>query len=116
MALLADKPVTTPVVQLQPQQRRTWRDFVEPRYITLAIAALAVAYLALVPVGTMLYASVQSDFLGFTPSTWTLHNYVKTFSAPGTGSLIANSFIYAASTAIVSTFFGFGLAWLVVRT
>src|SRR5215475_12122275 len=116
MALLADKPVTTPVVQLQPQQRRTWRDFVEPRYITLAIAALAVAYLALVPVGTMLYASVQSDFLGFTPSTWTLHNYVKTFSAPGTGSLIANSFIYAASTAIASTVVGFGLAWLVVRT
>src|SRR5262245_33154540 len=100
MALLADKPVTTPVVELQPRPRRTWRDLVEPRYITLTIAALAVAYLALVPVGTMLYASAQSDFLGFTPSTWTLHNYVRVFTADGTGSLIANSFIYAAATAI----------------
>src|SRR5882672_11182536 len=117
MALLADQPTTTAtVVEPLPRRRRSWRDFVEPRYITLAIAAIAVAYLALVPVGTMLYASLQSDFLGFTPSTWTLHNYVRTFAEAGTGSLIANSFIYAAATAIVSTVIGFGLAWLVVRT
>jgi iron(III) transport system permease protein len=117
MALLADQPTTTAtVVEPLPRRRRSWRDFVEPRYITLAIAAIAVAYLALVPVGTMLYASLQSDFLGFTPSTWTLHNYVRTFTEAGTGSLIANSFIYAAATAIVSTVIGFGLAWLVVRT
>ncbi len=78
MALLADQPTTTAtVVESLPRRRRNWRDFVEPRYITLAVAAIAVAYLALVPVGTMLYASVQSDFLGFTPSTWTLHNYVR---------------------------------------
>ena len=117
MALLADQPTTTAtVVESLPRRRRTWRDFVEPRYITLAIAAIAVAYLALVPVGTMVYASLQSDFLGFTPSTWTLHNYPKVFSEAGTASLIANSFIYAAATAIVSTVVGFGLAWLVVRT
>ncbi|HEU0239808.1 MAG TPA: iron ABC transporter permease [Micromonosporaceae bacterium] len=116
MALLADRPTNTATVAEPVPRRRTWRDLVEPRYIALTIAALAVAYLALVPVGTMLYASAQSDFLGFTPSTWTLHNYVKTFTADGTGSLIANSFIYAAATAIVSTVFGFGLAWLVVRT
>lgn len=117
MALLADQPTTT-AIAAEPlgRRRRTWRDFAEPRYITLAIAALAVAYLALVPVGTMVYASLQSDFLGFTPSTWTVHNYVKTFSADGIGSLIANSFVYAGATAIFSTVVGFGLSWIVVRT
>jgi iron(III) transport system permease protein len=117
MALLADKPTATATVAPPLlRRRRTWRDFVQPRYITLAVAAIAVAYLALVPVGTMVYASLQSDFLGFTPSTWTLHNYPRTFSEPATGALIANSFVYAGATAIVSTVIGFGLAWLVVRT
>lgn len=115
MALLANKATSEPV-RPRRQHRRSWRDFLQPRYITLAIAALAVAYLALVPVGTMLYASVQSDFLGVAPSKWTLHNYVETFSAGGFWPMVLNSFVYAAATAVVSTVCGFGLSWLVVRT
>src|SRR5262249_7991181 len=111
MALLANEEITAPVAQPEPQRRRrTWRDFLEPRYITLAIAAIAVAYLALVPVGTMVYASLQSDFLGFTPSTWTLHNYAHVFTDAGFGQLVLNSFVYAAATAVVCTVVGFGLA------
>jgi iron(III) transport system permease protein len=116
MALLAQQPTTAPPPDPPAPYRRGWRDRLNPRYITLAVAAIAVAYLALVPVGTMLYSSFQSDFLGTTPSTWTLHNYVSTFTEQGIGSLIYNSFVYAAATSIVSTVIGFGLAWLVVRT
>lgn len=115
MALLAEKPTTAPPDQPAPYRRR-WRERIDPRYVTLAVAALAVAYLALVPVGTMLYSSFQSDFLGTTPSVWTLHNYVSTFTAPGFGTLVFNSFVYAAATSIFATAAGFGLAWLVVRT
>jgi iron(III) transport system permease protein len=115
MALLAEKPTQAPPGQHAPF-RRGWRERINPRYVTLAVAALAVAYLALVPVGTMLYSSFQSDFLGTTPSVWTLHNYVSTFSAPGFGTLVVNSFVYAAATSIFATVVGFGLAWLVVRT
>jgi len=114
MALLVDKPITTP--EIKPSPRRSWRDRIEPRYITLAVAAVAVAYLALVPAGTMVYASLQSDFLGIAPSSWTLHNYTATFTSPGFGALVGNSFGYAAGTAILSTVVGFGLAWLVIRT
>jgi iron(III) transport system permease protein len=92
------------------------RDRIQPKYVLLAVAALAVAYLALIPVGTMVYASLQTDFLGIEPSRWTLHNYVATFTAPGVGPLVTNSFIYAGCTAVLSTTVGFGLAWLVVRT
>lgn len=115
MTLTAEKPVARPTPE-PPRSRRTWRELLEPRYITLAVAGLAVAYLALVPVGTMLYASLQSDFLGFEPSTWTFQNYVDTFTAPGFGRLVFNSFLYAGLTAIFCTIVGFGLAWLVVRT
>jgi iron(III) transport system permease protein len=105
---LADKAATAP--------RVSWRTRVNPRYVTLAVAAVAVAYLALVPVGTMLYASLQSDFLGTTPSGWTLRNYVNTFTSAGFGTLVLNSFVYAAATSVVAVVLGFGLAWLVVRT
>lgn len=115
MALLAEQPTKEAPPQPAPV-RRTWRERIDPRYVTLAVAALAVAYLALVPVGTMLYSSFQSAFLGTTPSVWTLHNYVATFTAPGFGTLVLNSFGYAAATSIFATAVGFGLAWLVVRT
>jgi iron(III) transport system permease protein len=84
--------------------------------VTLAVAALVVAYLALVPIGTMVYSSLRTNFLGIAPGDWTLHNYVSTFTADGFGSLVLNSFAYAAATAVVCTVIGFLLAWLVART
>lgn len=116
MTLLEDEQASAAAAPPATTARRPWRDRLQPRYLTLALAAIAVAYLALVPVGTMLYASLQSDFLGISPSTWTLHNYAATFTEPGFGTMVFNSFAYAGATAIVSTVVGFGLAWLVVRT
>jgi iron(III) transport system permease protein len=112
MTLTADKRVPLS----RPRSRVNWRNLADPRYLTLTVAGLAVAYLALVPVGTMLYASLQTNFLGFGASTWTLANYADTFTADGFGELVLNSFVYAGLTAVVCTVIGFGLAYLVVRT
>jgi iron(III) transport system permease protein len=116
MALLLDsppRPSAAPTVAAVP---RRWRRFLNGRYLTLAVVAVVVAFLALVPVCTMLYASFQSDFLGSGSSHWTLENYVNTFTADGFGTLVRNSFVYALSTAAVCLVVGFGLAWLVART
>jgi iron(III) transport system permease protein len=102
--------------QEPPRVRRDWRDLLDARYITLAVAAVVVAYLALVPIGTMFYASFQSNFLGVGSSSWTTDNWINTFSENGFGTLVLNSFVYAAATSVVCTVIGFGLAWLVVRT
>ena len=93
-----------------------WRRLLTGRYLAMAVAVIVVAYLALVPVVTMLYASLQSNFLGVGASNWTFGNYVKTFTSPGFGTLVANSFVYAAATSVICIVIGFGLAWLVVRT
>ena len=93
-----------------------WRQLINGRYLTMAIASLVVAYLALVPVCTMVYASLQSNFLGVGPSSWTLSNFGRTFTTAGFGTLVANSFVYAAATSVICIVIGFGLAWLVVRT
>lgn len=112
MTLLADKPVDTPPASAR-KPRLAW---FEPRYLALVLAAIAVAYLALVPVGTMLVASLRTTFISNGPSGWTLQHYVDTFTSAGFGSLVVNSVIYAGATAMLCTVIGFGLAWLVTRT
>jgi len=98
------------------QARPRRRIAVEPRYLILVMCALLVAYLALVPVGTMGVAAFRSHFLIGGPSHWTLRNFVTIFTAPWFGALVTISFLYAGATAVVSTAAGFGLAWLVART
>lgn len=115
MAVLAPPPITDPPAA-PAKTRPGWRRLVNGRYLSLTLASLVVAFLALVPVCTMLYASLQSDFLGTGQSSWTLRNYSRTFGSDGFGSLVANSFGYALATALVCIVVGFGLAWLVVRT
>ncbi len=95
---------------------RRLRSVLDPKHVVLLVAAVVVAYLALVPVGTMIVASLKSTFLNPGPSSWTLHNYVATFTSDGFGQLVGNSFAYAAAVAVVCTALGFGLAWLVART
>jgi iron(III) transport system permease protein len=95
---------------------RRLRSIFEVRRVILVVVAVIVAYLALVPVGTMVVAALKSSFLSAGPSSWTLHNFAVTFSTPGFGQVVANSFGYAAATAVVCTTIGFGLAWLVART
>jgi iron(III) transport system permease protein len=109
MVILSEPP---PLVDVRAPRRRRF----EPRYVVLAVAAVIVAYLAIVPVGTMLVASFESTFLGTEPTTWTFQHYVDTFTAAGFGSLVANSFEYAVATALLAVAIGFGLAWLVTRT
>jgi iron(III) transport system permease protein len=116
MALQLDTQPRTDPSPAPADARLGWRRLVNGRYLTLALASVVVAYLALVPVCTMLYASLQTQFLGIGKSSWTLHNYTKTFSSDGFGSLVLNSFAYAIATALVCIVIGFGLAWFVVRT
>jgi iron(III) transport system permease protein len=110
------EPDTVPAPRARGRFRERLSERFEPRYVTLAVAALVVAYLAVVPIGTMLYASLRTQFLGNTPGSWTFRHFTDTFTAPGFGALVRNSFVYAGATAVVSTVAGFGLAWLVVRT
>jgi len=95
--------------------RRRLARALTPRTLVLGLVAAVVAYLALVPVVTMFVASLQSAFL-FKGSTWTLQNYVDTFTSATFYRLLVNSIGYAFGTAIIALVIGFGLAWLFART
>ena len=116
MAILLDTPPRIGATPPPRDPRLGWRRFVNGRYITLTLASIVVAYLALVPVCTMVYASLQSNFLGVGGSHWTIGNYGRTFTQHGFWPLVVNSFGYAVATSFVCIAIGFGLAWLVTRT
>ncbi|MBD0735637.1 ABC transporter permease [Streptomyces sp. CBMA29] len=107
-------PTTLPVHRARLGRLTGW--FRDPRNPLLAAVAVVVAYLALVPAGTMAVASLQTSFLSAAPTSWTLRHYTETLGDPDFWTLVGNSFGYAAATAVISTVVGFGLAYLVTRT
>lgn len=116
MSLTVERPQAEVQPQPAPRRARFSLRRLEWSHLALVLAALVVIYLAIVPVGTMLYASLRTSFLSGGSSTWTLDNYVETLSSMRFARLVGNSFLYATGTAAIGTAVGFGLAWLVVRT
>lgn len=107
-----------------PPPARSWRrrlaasrrGYLEPRYLILAVAALIVAFLALVPLATMIISSLRTVFLEPGASSWSLEHYSQELGSGAFWAVAGNSVIYAAGTSVISIVVGFGLAWLVVRT
>jgi iron(III) transport system permease protein len=78
-------------------------------------ASVIVTYLAVVPVATMLYASLHTGFL--TPGAqWSLANYASVFHDAAFYRLMANTMFYGAGVAAFAIVLGFGLAFLYART
>src|ERR1700733_6832010 len=92
------------------------RQWFSEQTITFLITTVVIAYLVLVPVGTLVIASFRSNFLGFGPSTWTLNNYSSTLGASTFPDLIGTSLEYAGLVTVFATVIGMALAWLYVRT
>jgi iron(III) transport system permease protein len=85
--------------------------------IVFLLTSLIVAYLVLVPVGTLVVASLRSNFLGFgAPSTWTLNNFIDNLGNSTFLGVLGTSLQYSILTTLVSTVVGMVLAWLYVRT
>ncbi|GHH83796.1 ABC transporter substrate-binding protein [Streptomyces sulfonofaciens] len=113
----APPPARAPLSPARSTRTRTVLEwFRDPRHILLAVVALVVTYLAVVPAATMAVASLQSSFLNTGPAEWTLRHYTETLGSADFWTLVGNSFAYAAATAVLCTVIGFGLAYLVTRT
>jgi iron(III) transport system permease protein len=94
--------------------QRAWRRLNAATLILIVVAAI-VAYLALVPLATLLISSFQSGFLSRS-SHWTLGNFQHFLSSPIFYRLLGTSLIYALCTALAATVMGVGLGWLYARS
>jgi iron(III) transport system permease protein len=81
----------------------------------LAGSTLILVYLAVVPVGTMLYASFHTGFLS-ADAHWSLANYARAFGDPAFYGLLGSTLVYGGGVALLALAAGFGLAFLYVRT
>src|SRR5947208_1732092 len=96
--------------------RPAWRrQSFDPRLIWLAPIIALIGYLTIPPILTVLYASLQSDFLS-DESTWTLAHYVEHFTTARHLEVILNSLLYAAGTMTFATCNGALLAFLFTHT
>lgn len=84
--------------------------------LVCTLTVVVVAYLALVPLGTLVYASFQTNLIGTGPSSWTFSNFTQTFEAPDFGRLLITSIEFSAYVTIAATIIGFALGWIYVRT
>ena len=76
----------------------------------VAVVALVLAYLALVPIGYLLWRTFVVD------GSLTLRNFRDAYGAIGLGELALNSLWFAIGTTLISVSVGTALAYLVVRT
>src|SRR2546426_11431180 len=82
------------------------------------LTLLTVSYLVLVPLLTLLYASIKSteDKLPFETTATTLANYVLVFTSPATPAIFLNTFLFTIGSLAVGLPLAITFAWLLERT
>ena len=86
------------------------------KWVILALCVAAVAYLALIPLGFLLWQSFFTPHTAAKPAVFTLGNYAAAYSSLETAKLFVNSVVFATGTAAFSLIVGTALAWMNERT
>ena len=89
-----------------------WR----PETVLLALAAIAVVWLLLVPMVLLFLNSLRVGPPSFLGGPWTLQNYVAAFTNPFFFSALTNTIIYSTVATLGSLVTAFVFAWLIERT
>jgi iron(III) transport system permease protein len=102
MEAVADRPV---------EARR-----LDAKWLVLGVCVAAVAYLAVIPLGFLLWQSFYTPHTAAKPAEFTLQNYAAAYTSVATVKLFLNSLVFAAGTAAFSLTVGTALAWMNERT
>jgi iron(III) transport system permease protein len=86
------------------------------KWVILSLCVAIVAYLALIPLGFLLWQSFFTPHTAAKPAVFTLGNYAAAYSSLETAKLFVNSVVFAAGTAAFSLIVGTALAWMNERT
>jgi iron(III) transport system permease protein len=90
--------------------RAAWRRVLSARNLVVAAVVAVVAYLALVPLGFLLWQTFVRD------GTFTLERFRSAYSSIGLTEMAMNSLVFAAGSSIFAITLGTLLAYLIVRT
>ena len=82
----------------------------------LGIVVAAIAWLALAPLGFLIWQSFMTPRVGSRPARFTLGNFVEAYASPDTFPLLVNSVEFAAGASVLALVVGALLAWINERT
>ncbi len=82
----------------------------------MGICAAAAAWLALIPLGFLVWQSFETPQSADQPAILTLSNYATVYGSAETFTLLSNSVIFAGGAAALALFLGTLLAWINERT
>jgi len=90
--------------------RRAWADLLQPRNLIILAVVLGIGYLALVPLGFLLWGTF------FDADGFTLRFFREAYASIGLGEMALNSLVFAIGSTLLSMTLGTSLAYLAVRT
>jgi iron(III) transport system permease protein len=99
-----------------PRGAQAARSRFDIKWVVLGVCIALVAYLALIPLGFLLWQSFFTPHTAAKAAEFTWQNYAKAYSSVQTAKLFLNSVVFAAGTAAFSLIVGTTLAWMNERT
>jgi iron(III) transport system permease protein len=96
-------------------QSKGWRN-IDFKWIVIGISIALVAYLALMPLGFLLWQSFFTPRTASTAATFTFGNYLTAYTDVETLKLLFSSVTFATGTAVFAFLVGTALAWMNERT
>jgi iron(III) transport system permease protein len=96
----------------QPREARRF----EWGWVVIAVCVALTVYIAVVPLGFLLWQSFFTPQTASQPAVFTLSNYTEAYGSSETARLFWNSVKFAVGTSLFSFIVGTGLAWMNERT
>src|SRR5258706_8413327 len=88
----------------------------DAKWLVIAVCVAIALYLAVVPLGFLLWQSFFTPQSAARAAEFTFGNYREAYGSAETWTLFGNSLKFAAGTALLSFVIGTGLAWINERT
>ncbi|MCL5046212.1 MAG: iron ABC transporter permease [Actinobacteria bacterium] len=86
-----------------------------PKNVVLGLSIALLLYLAVVPLGMLLWGSFRSAPPGVL-GTFTLSNYVRAYAQPYAYTIALNTLVYSLGSTVLAVSIGTLLAWIIERT
>lgn len=86
------------------------------KWIIIGLCIAFTVYIAIIPLGFLVWQSFFTPQTATVPAVFTLGNYITAYTNPETARLFANSMQFAVGVSLFSFVVGTGLAWMNERT
>ena len=99
-----------------PPARLSLLEKIDFKWVIIGLCMALVVYLAVVPLGFLIWQSFYTPETNANPAKFTLANYITAYGSPETLKLLGNSLVFAIGTSVFAFSVGAVLAWMNERT